>query len=284
MKTLLTGPDGQIGAEILSAWPRERGFGRQPCEIIPLSIEQCDFTNVAALRRFVREIKPNLIINASGYTAVDRAESEPDLARAINATAVGVLGEEARRLGAAVVHFSTDYVFDGRKRTPYTPEDKPNPQGVYAQSKREGEVALIESGAPYIIIRTAWIYGLRGRNFLLAILRQAAQKPELKIVNDQTGCPTWSRSVARGTIEMVSHAMEEKTGSCSFGGREGVYHLCAGGSTTWFDFARRIFQLADIPRTAPWRRGRRIQSLIARERRRPSESPSRIGARIWKSC
>jgi dTDP-4-dehydrorhamnose reductase len=241
MRILITGPDGQIGGELLDLWPSTD-------EVVPVSIAEMDFTNPQAIREKVREIKPDLIVNAAGYTAVDRAETEPDIAMAINATAVGVLGEEAKRLGAAVIHFSTDYVFDGRKRTPYTPDDQPNPQSVYAESKLQGEVALRESGAAHITLRTSWIYGARGRNFLLAILRQAASKPELKIVSDQTGCPTWSRSVAQATIEIAQRAMIGERGHWSFGERQGIYHLCSGGCTTWFDFAHRIFELADVPK------------------------------------
>lgn len=250
IKTLITGPDGQIGSEMIGAFP-------QHWEAVPLTIQALDFTDAAAVRRHLRDIQPGLIINAAGYTAVDRAETEPELARAVNATAVGILGEEARRLNAPILHFSTDYVFDGTKTTPYTPDDQPNPQSVYARSKFEGERALIASGASHLIIRTAWIYGLHGRNFLRAVLEQAAVKSELKIVNDQVGCPTPSRLVARAAAEIVVRAL---TGDArggqgwSFGDRAGIYHLCCGGSTSWFDFARRIFELADVhpkPRLVP---------------------------------
>jgi dTDP-4-dehydrorhamnose reductase len=247
MKTLLTGPDGQIGHELLATMPQIYAS-----QVVTLSIDQLDFADSAGIRRWVQQIKPNLIINAAGYTAVDRAESEPEVAMAINATAVGVLGEEAAKLGAAVVHFSTDYVFDGRKTTPYTPDDPPNPLSAYARSKLEGEIALIKSGAAHLIIRTEWIYGLRGRNFLLAMLENAA-KPELRIVADQIGCPTWCRAVAQATFEIINKSVtfDPSSKSWSFGGREGIYHLCSSGSTSWFDFARCIFDLAAIgPRPA----------------------------------
>jgi dTDP-4-dehydrorhamnose reductase len=242
MRILITGPDGQIGGELVDLWPATD-------EVVPISIAEMDFTDASAIRRKVRDIKPDLIVNAAGYTAVDLAETEHQIANAINATAVGILGEEAKRLGAAVVHYSTDYVFDGRKRTPYTPDDQPNPQSVYAQSKFDGEIALRESGAAHLILRTSWIYGARGRNFLLAVLRQALVKSELRIVSDQTGCPTWCQSVAQATIEIVRKAIAGKPGAWSFCGREGIYHICSGGSTTWFDFANRIFDFADfVPR------------------------------------
>jgi dTDP-4-dehydrorhamnose reductase len=239
MKTLITGPDGQIGFELVANWPREH-------QVIALNSTELDLGDLAAIRKTLREIKPDLIVNAAGYTAVDRAEVEQERARAINAVAVGAIGEEARKLGAAVVHYSTDYVFDGRKRSPYATDDAPNPQSVYAQSKLEGEIALANSGAAHLIIRTSWIYGMRGRNFMLAILRQAALKPELRIVADQIGCPTWSGMVAKSTIDIVFKSLVGQTGGRSFGGREGLYHLSSGGSTNWFEFARRIIELAEV--------------------------------------
>ena len=243
MRIVITGSDGQIGFELVRAF-------ESVATVIGLTIGDVDVTDTQALRARLRDEKPDLIINAAGYTAVDRAEQEPDIARAVNATAVGVLGGEARKLGAAVVHFSTDYVFDGRKSSPYTPDDAPQPLGAYAQSKYDGELALQGSGAAYLIIRTSWVYGVRGRNFLLAMLNLASTKPELRIVNDQTGCPTWCRPLARCTAAIVSKAIVGRPGSRSFGGRDGTYHLCSSDATTWFSFARRIFELADI-RPAP---------------------------------
>src|SRR5215510_6766083 len=197
MRIVITGSDGQIGFELARAF-------EAAATVIGLTIGDVDVTDTPALRARLRDEKPDLIINASGYTAVDRAEQEPEIARAVNATAVGVIGEEARKLGAAVVHFSTDYVFDGRKSSPYTPDDVPHPLGAYAQSKYDGELELQRSGAAYLIIRTSWVYGMRGRNFLLAMLNLAGTKPELRIVNDQTGCPTWCRPLARCTALIVS--------------------------------------------------------------------------------
>lgn len=240
MKVLITGPDGQIGSQLLQRWPNSD-------HVVPVSIAQLDFTNSDAIRQTVRDIAPNLIVNAAGYTAVDRAETEPDIAMSINATAVGVLGEEAKRLGASVIHYSTDYVFDGRKSSPYTPDDTPNPQSVYAKSKYQGEVALRESGASHVVLRTSWIYGVYGRNFLLAILRQARLKPELRIVSDQTGCPTWCGEVANATIAIAQRGLRAFNSQVTFGELGGTYHVCSGGSTTWFEFAKRIIELAEIP-------------------------------------
>lgn len=242
MKVLITGPDGQIGTQLLRFWPASD-------EVVPVSIAELNFADSAAIRQTVRAIAPDLIVNAAGYTAVDRAETEPELAMAVNATAVGVFGEEAKRLGAAVIHYSTDYVFDGTKRTPYTPNDAPNPQSVYAKTKYGGEVALRESGASHLILRTSWIYGLYGRNFLLAILRQAQLKPELKIVSDQTGCPTWCGDVAKATIAIAQRALHKNKNGSTFGERAGTYHICSGGSTTWFEFAKRILELAELPKS-----------------------------------
>ena len=246
MKVLITGPDGQIGSEMLRAMAPHS-------QVVPLSIAEMDLTDPAAIRDRLRDLKPALIINAAGYTAVDRAEVEADLAQAINATAVGILGAEAKRLGAGVVHFSTDYIFDGAKRSPYTTEDQPNPLSVYGQSKLDGEVALRNSGASHLIIRTSWVYGLRGRNFLLAMLQQAAIKPELRVVNDQTGCPTSAPAIARASAKLTLRALAAESSGLPFGDRGGIYHLACGGATTWFDFARRIFDLADVPSPPPLR-------------------------------
>ena len=239
MRIAITGSEGQIGWELVRAL--------QPIATVSgLTSGDVDLTDSPELRRRLRDINPDLIINAAGYTAVDRAELEPQIATAVNATAVGVIGDEARRLGAAVVHFSTDYVFDGRKASPYSPSDAPNPLSTYAKSKLAGEQALRDSGAAHLIFRTSWIYAARGRNFLLAMLQQAASKPELRIVNDQIGSPTWCRPLARAVGDIVMKSIEGAPGNRSFGGLEGTYHLCAGGSTTWFDFAQRIFQIADV--------------------------------------
>lgn len=192
-------------------------------------------TRPDSIRPVVRRVQPTCIINATGYTAVDRAEQEPDLAQLINAEAVGVLAREASACGAAIVHYSTDYIFNGRKTAVYGPEDSPDPQSVYGRTKLEGERLVRDSGASFVILRTQWVYALRGRNFVLAILKQAGVKPELRVVNDQIGSPTWARSIARATVAIVTRGIA---------GREGVYHIACAGSTTWFDFARAVYQEA----------------------------------------
>jgi dTDP-4-dehydrorhamnose reductase len=192
----------------------------------------------------VRAVRPRWIVNPGAYTAVDKAESEPELACAINAESVMVLGEEARAIGAGVIHFSTDYVFDGSASSPYRETDATGPVSVYGASKLAGEKALAESGAQHIIFRTSWVYGSRGKNFLLTILKLARERERLRVVADQYGAPTWSRDLARMTTEVI--------GQCEAPGREmaaglddlvGVYHAAGAGETTWYEFAAEAVRL-----------------------------------------
>jgi dTDP-4-dehydrorhamnose reductase len=186
----------------------------------------------------VREVKPDLIVNPGAYTAVDQAESEPELAMKINGEAPGVMAEEAKRLGALLVHYSTDYVFDGRKDSPYTEDDAPNPLSVYGRTKLAGEMAVRASGARHLILRTSWVYGMRGRNFLLTILRLAREREELRIVADQFGAPTWSRMSAETTAAILARV---GTGG-SAATDSGIYHLTASGSTSWHGFTAAIIE------------------------------------------
>lgn len=219
---LLLGRDGQVGWELRRALAP---FGR----IIALGRMDLDLSDPGAIRRVVDESRPNVIVNAAAYTAVDRAETDQDLAMAINGDAPGVLAEEARRLGATLVHYSTDYVFDGSKGSPYTEEDPTNPLSVYGRSKLAGERAIQEVDGPHLIFRTSWVYGARGRNFLLTMLRLAAERTELRVVVDQRGAPTWSRDIARATAAALARD-----------GARGLFHLTAGGETTWHGFAEAI--------------------------------------------
>lgn len=247
MNVLITGSNGQIGWELARCAPPD-------WTVHALDRTRLDLAQPESIPPALRALRPELIINAAAYTAVDRAEDEPDLAQRINAEAVGVVAREARALGAAMVHFSTDYIFDGAKSTPYTPNDRPNPQSAYARSKLAGEQALVDSGASHLIIRTEWVYSLRGNNFLLAILRQAVSKPELRIVNDQIGSPTWARSIAQTSLEMIRKSTGGVAGARHFSGHEGLYHATCSGQTTWFDFARAIIEearLANAPRLQP---------------------------------
>jgi len=243
---LLTGANGQVGHELTTFLPQ---VGR----VTSVTREQLDLSKPDEIRRVVRAVKPNLIVNAAAYTAVDKAESDEQAARDINARAPGILAEEAKRIDALLVHYSTDYVFDGTKNSPYSEEDPTNPQNVYGRTKLEGERAIQESGAAHLIFRTAWVFGPRGRNFFLTILRLATQREELKIVNDQVGAPTSSREIAKATakiLEGIYAGGQNPSSSTSMGG---VYHMTAGGETTWFEFAKTILERAGKADPAlPW--------------------------------
>jgi len=200
-----------------------------------------DLSDPDAIRRGVREAKPDLIVNAAAYTAVDRAESEPELALAINGAAPGILAEEAKRAGAALIHYSTDYVFDGSKGAPYTEDDDPRPINTYGRTKLAGERAIQAVDVPHLILRTSWVYGARGKNFMLTILRLAKEREELAIVEDQIGAPTWSRAIAAATGSILEHL---GYGQAAFGdacaAKRGIYNLTAAGQTSWHGFAAAI--------------------------------------------
>lgn len=230
---LLTGKSGQIGNDLL---PLLSGLG----QVVAPDRGELDLQDSRGIRRVVSGLRPQVIVNAAAYTQVDRAESEPAAAYAVNAEAPGVLAEEARKLGAALVHFSTDYVFDGTKRSPYVEADAPSPLNVYGKSKLEGERAIRASGAPHLILRTSWVYAPRGHNFLLTILRLAAEQEEIRIVSDQIGAPTRSREIAAGAVRILRQIGAQGFHADSFSRFNGVYHMTAGGETSWFDFANAI--------------------------------------------
>ncbi|MBK7658998.1 MAG: dTDP-4-dehydrorhamnose reductase [Betaproteobacteria bacterium] len=196
-----------------------------------------DLADPRALRALCRETKPGLIVNAAAYTAVDKAESEPALALAINGTAPGVLAREARQLGAVLVHYSTDYVFDGSKREPWREDDAPAPLNEYGRTKLEGDLAIARSGCKHLIFRTTWVYGPRGKNFLATMLNLAATRGELRVVADQRGAPTSSLFLAEATVRAIRAIPREGVAS-------GIYNLSAGGETTWASFAEAIFARA----------------------------------------
>lgn len=243
---LLIGSNGQVGHDLNEILPRI-------AEVTSLDRQRLDLTHPHEIREAIRISRPAWIVNAAAYTAVDKAESEEALARAINAEAPRVMAEEARRIGAYIVHYSTDYVFDGTKTTPYAEGDSPNPQNAYGRTKLEGERAIRESGAAHLIFRTAWVYATRGRNFLLTILRLATQREELRIVCDQRGAPTLSGEIARKTSQIIEKFSRREEGSSPLAAAGGTYHLTAGGETSWYDFAAAIVEKAKAASPAlPW--------------------------------
>ena len=205
-----------------------------------------DLANAASVRETIRAVRPRWIVNPGAYTAVDKAESEPELAYAINAEAVRVIGQEARAIGAGVIHFSTDYVFDGSGSAPYRETDATRPVSVYGASKLAGERALAESGAGHMIFRTSWVYGARGKNFLLTILKLARERETLRVVADQYGAPTWSRDLAKMTAEVIGQCEAAARGrelAAVLADAGGVYHAAGAGETTWYGFAAEAVRL-----------------------------------------
>ena len=237
-KLLLTGAAGQIGFELARLLPAHG-------EVHALDRAELDLADRDAIVAAVRRLHPDIIVNAAAYTAVDRAETDVDHAYAINAHAPAVFAEEAKRLGAVMIHYSTDYVFDGSSAKPYAEDSATSPLNVYGRSKLEGERAIEAVGGAHLILRTSWVYGLRGQNFLLTMRRLARERDEIRIVADQRGVPNWSREIARITSSLVG------MGSSALGARSGLYHLSARGSATWFDFARAIFGEVARPALVP---------------------------------
>jgi dTDP-4-dehydrorhamnose reductase len=233
MKFLLTGKQGQVGFELQRALAP---LG----EVCAVDYAEYDLADASAIRTLVRSFNPNVIVNAAAYTAVDKAESDRDRAHAINAVAPGILGDEAVKLGAWVVHYSTDYVFDGAMSGSYTEDDLTNPQSVYGHTKRDGEIALQASGARHLIFRTSWVVGAHGGNFAKTILRLGAERESLNVVADQYGAPTSAALLADVTAQLVRQVQREGDDSFPFG----LYHVVAGGETTWCDYARFVLSEA----------------------------------------
>ncbi len=237
-RILLIGRNGQVG------WELERTLAPLG-KVIAVDRQVVDLAKPDTIVAAIREVKPDIIANAAAYTAVDKAESEPELAMAINGIAPGIMAEEARRLNALLIHYSTDYVFDGTKIGAYTEQDEPNPQSIYGKTKLAGEQAVQSVNGLHIILRTSWVYGGRGKNFLRTILRLAQERDELKIVDDQIGAPTWSRMIAEATAQILSQAFSPLTPHPSrLTELSGVYHLTSTRKTSWFGFASAIVELA----------------------------------------
>lgn len=267
---LLTGVNGQVGGECL---PLLKEFG----EVVAPTRAELDLSDAGAIRELVRRVRPRWIVNPAAYTAVDKAESDSEAAYAINRDAVRVLGEEAARLGAPVLHFSTDYVFSGEGMKPWKEDDPTGPLGVYGGSKLAGEQALTATGAPHLIFRTSWVYGAHGKNFLLTILRFAREREELKIVGDQHGAPTSARDLAR----VVAHTIRRCEAQAAERGIalaeavqpvSGVYHACNAGETTWFGFAKEFVRLGQ--EAEPQQRFAKLTPITTAEYPTPARRPT----------
>ena len=229
---MLIGKVGQVGWELRRALAP---MARITCVDFP----DIDLTSGDSIRQWVRGSRPDIVINAAAYTAVDKAESEPDKAMAINGVAPGILAEEAKRLNALIVHYSTDYVFDGSSTQPYVETDAPAPLGAYGRSKLAGDQAVQAIGGAYLIFRLCWVYGARGQNFMLTMMRLAREREKLRVVSDQVGCPTWSRMIAEATALALKSAIVAPDRQAF----SGIYHLAAGGMTSWHGFAQAIINL-----------------------------------------
>ncbi len=234
MRMLLTGKNGQVGFELQRALAP---LG----EVHAVDSTDCDLSHTDALRAMIRRVQPHIIINPAAYTAVDKAEDEAERAMAVNAVAPGVMGEEAARLGASVIHYSTDYVFDGAKSAPYLETDQPAPISTYGHSKRAGEAALQGATAQHLILRTSWVVGAHGNNFARTMLRLAAERDSLKVVNDQHGAPTSAALLADLTAHLVRQLQQTGPEKFPFG----LYHLTASGETTWYEYARFVLACAE---------------------------------------
>jgi dTDP-4-dehydrorhamnose reductase len=259
MKILLIGKNGQVG------WELRRTLAPL-AEVVAVDYPEINFTDASALRRFVAATRPDVLVNAAAYTAVDKAETETELCRQVNAVAPGVLAEEAKKLGALMVHYSTDYIFDGTKKSPYVETDAPNPLGAYGWTKLEGDRAVKASGANHLIFRLCWVYGARGQNFMLTMQRLAREREKLRVVGDQFGCPTWSRMIAEATALALKQVLVGADRSAF----NGEYHLAAGGQANWHEFASRIIEL--MPETE--RKCRAVEKITTAEYPTPAKRPA----------
>jgi len=271
MKILVTGRNGQVGWELARAL-------LPVGEVVACGRGELDLGDAGALRAAVAALRPDVIVNAAAYTAVDRAETEEEPAHRVNAVAPGVLAEVAAQSGALLVHYSTDYVYDGRKAVPYDEDDATAPLGAYGRGKLAGEAAIRAAGADHLILRTSWVYGARGGNFLRTILRLAAERDELRVVCDQFGAPTWSRFIACATARVVAQALDERRRG---GFASGVFHLAAGGETSWHGFAEALLREAARLPQAPPLRVRAVHAIPSAEYPLPAPRPanSRLSTR-----
>jgi dTDP-4-dehydrorhamnose reductase len=258
MKILLIGKNGQVGWELCRTLA-------PLAEVVAVDYPEINLTDTPALRQFVASVRPDVVVNAAAYTAVDKAEKETELCRQVNAVAPGILAEEAKKAGALMVHYSTDYIFDGTKTSHYVETDAPNPLGAYGRTKLEGDRAVKASGADHLIFRLCWVYGARGQNFMLTMQRLAREREKLRVVDDQFGCPTWSRMIAEATALALKQVM---TGA-DHSKYNGEYHLAAGGQANWHEFASRIIEL--MPEAE--RKCRTVEKITTPEYPTPAKRP-----------
>ena len=263
MRILLTGKNGQVGSELNKILSQ---FG----EVIATGRNEMNLADPSQIRRVVQQIKPKLIINAGAYTAVDKAESDQELAKAVNGIAPKILAEEAKNNDALLIHYSTDYSYNGEmSHRPYLESDSPSPNSVYGKTKLQGDQAIEKSGVSHLIFRTGWVYSKRGESFLRTILKLAKEKNELRVVNDQTGTPTWCRSIAEATCKSIKNILEKREGSLSktAASISGVYHMTCQGETNWHRFAQAILELA-CPENIP-----KLSAISTKEYSTPATRP-----------
>ncbi len=258
-RILVIGKIGQVGWELRRTLAP---LGQLVCVDYP----EIDLTDGDSIRKWVRDTSPKVIVNAAAYTAVDKAETDQDRCRLINGVAPGILAEEAQRLAALLVHYSTDYIFDGAKNQPYLEDDPPHPLGAYGRSKRAGDQAVEQVGARHLIFRLCWVYGARGQNFLLTMRRLAREREKLRVVHDQVGSPTWSRMIAETTALALAQVLRAGEPEAL----EGVYHLAASGHTSWHGFAQTI--ISSIPE--PDRKCRVVEPITTSEYPLPARRPA----------
>ena len=254
MRILVTGKTGQVGWRLARLLP-------QIGETLAVGRETMDLARPDTIRETLRGVRPDIVVNAAGITHVDRAESESALVHAVNAVAPGIMAEEAQRLGALFVHYSSVFVFDGRKPTPYVETDEPHPVNVYGHAKLQGDYAVAQAAGDHLILRVSWVYDVRGRNFLLTMLRLAELHPELDVVDDQVGSPSWAQSIAAATVDILRNV--ERARSVS-----GLYNLSALGAVSRYDWTRRILDLTRDAREAP-----RLVAIKTRDFPLPAERP-----------
>ena len=228
-------------------------------EVTAVDRPEIELSSADSIRGTIRECSPQVIVNAAAYTAVDKAEDEPELAMQINAAAPAIMAEEAKRTGALFVTYSTDYVFDGTKPSAYTETDPPNPLSVYGRTKLEGDNAVRDAGGAYLIFRTSWVYGARGKNFLLTMMKLAVEREELKVVDDQIGAPTWSRSLAEATAQAIAQRVSSEQGRRGttaelFSDIRGIYNMTSNGQTSWCGFTKTIVEHLRSSREASFAR------------------------------